>query len=86
MTWQSTIGNRDLQGCVVWVSQFFTTGLTEMNLLVVDPDFALLICLYVYIVHSIIASKSDINHCACDCYESHTLGGIKITTWESSEA
>ena len=26
-----------------------------------------------YIIHSRIASKSDINHCVCDCYGSYIL-------------
>lgn len=75
-----------MQYCVIWISWLCTNRLTEMYFLVVSPNVALRMCLYFYIIHSMIASPSDTNHCAEDCYGSHTLGEIKNTTWASSEA
>lgn len=50
---------------------------TEMDLLVVGPDFVLHICLYFYVIHSITASKSDTNQCAVII-----MGPMFLVVWE----
>lgn len=52
-------------------------GADRNGLTCVGPDFALLICLYFYTIHSITTSKSDTNQGACDYHGPCVLGSMR---------